>query len=312
MTLTELKYVIAVAHERHFGRAAEQCNVSQPSLSVAVKKLEEELGVKIFERRSSDVTVTPIGSIIVEQAHRVIEEAQRIKECAEQGKDPLSSPLHVGVIYTVAPYLLPPLVHQLRQSVPTMPLILTENYTTNLLESLRTGQIDCAILALPVDQPGLMMHPLYDEEFIAAVPADHVLAKQATLTRQDLKSEPMLLLGSGHCFRDQVLDFCADALRGDSNGRKQVEGSSLQTIGHMVAQGLGVTVLPASAMPYYKNEPLIKLMSFERSAVPKRRIVLLWRKSFPRTAAIEALNSAVSRLHLNGCKLLTSLPAVAA
>ncbi len=310
MTLTELKYILAVAKERHFGRAAESCHVSQPSLSVAIKKLENELDVKIFERRSSDVTVTPIGTVILEQAQRVLENADKLKESAAQGKDPLSGPLRLGVIYTIAPYLLPQLVGRMHETTPTMPLILSEAFTSVLLEQLKTGIIDCAVMALPIAQPGLMMQPLYDEEFVAAVPADHKLAERSSITREELTNEPMLLLGSGHCFRDQVLDFCADYAR--SEGKRTVEGTSLQTIIYMAAQGLGVTVLPASAEPYYRSSEFIKILPFEKPAVPKRRVALVWRKSFPRTAAIEAITHAVAKISLEGTRTLTALPAVPA
>ena len=312
MTLTELKYILAVARERHFGRAAEACHVSQPSLSVAVKKLEEELEVKIFERRSSDLTITPIGEVILEKARRVLENASELRELAAQGKDPLSGPLRLGAIYTIAPYLLPHLVNIAHKNTPAMPLILTEGFTAVLLEQLKAGEIDCAIVALPITQPGLMMQPLYDEEFVAAVPAEHQLAHKSTITREELTREPMLLLGSGHCFRDQILDFCSDFTHDDCGSRRTLEGTSLQTITYMVAQGLGVTVLPGSAVPYYKGTTDIRILPFEKPAVPKRRVVLVWRKSFPRTAAMQALTQAMQSIKLEGTRPLTTLPAVAA
>ncbi len=312
MTLTELKYILAVAQERHFGRAAESCHVSQPSLSVAVKKLEDELEVKIFERRSSDLTITPIGAVILEQAQRVLEDAAKLRECAAQGKDPLSGPLRLGVIYTIAPYLLPQLVGSVHKSTPSMPLILSEGFTAALLDQLKTGVIDCAVVALPISQPGLMMQPLYDEEFVAAVPAHHRLAQKSFITREELTSEPMLLLGSGHCFRDQILDFCSDYMHGDRDGRRTVEGTSLQTITYMVAQGLGVTVLPASSIAYYKESADIKILPFQKPSIPKRRVVLVWRKSFPRTAAMQALAAAMDNVRLPGTRNLTQLPAVPA
>lgn len=312
MTLTELKYILAVAQERHFGRAAEQCHVSQPSLSVAVKKLEEELSVKIFERRSSDITPTPIGSVILEQAQRVLENAERLRECAAQGRDPLAGPLRLGVIYTIAPFLLPQLLGRMHESAPTMPLILSENFTSTLLDQLKTGRIDCAIMALPIQQPGLMMQPLYDEEFVGAVCAEDPMAQCATIDREVLKNEPMLLLGAGHCFRDQILDFCSDINRTDGRGKKTVEGTSLQTIVYMVAQNLGMTVLPSSAVPFYGDIKGIRILPFERPAVPKRRVVLVWRKSFPRSAAVQAITQAVGGLKLYGCRAITSLPPVPA
>lgn len=312
MTLNELRYILAVARERHFGRAAESCHVSQPSLSVAVKKLEDELQVKIFERRSNEVTLTPTGAAIIDEAEHILDRCDKLRECAAQGRDPLTGALRLGVIYTIAPYLIPPLVSTIRTHVPMMPLILSENYTATLLEQLKSGTIDCAILALPIAQPGLMMQPLYGEDFVAAVPADHPIAKSETIVREQLKAEPMLMLGSGHCFRDQILDFCSEMARSDDFNKKAMEGTSLQTLVYMVSQGLGLTILPASAVPYYSSNPLIKILEFEKPNVPRRRVVLVWRKSFPRAAATEAVTKAASTLKLNGARILTSLPAVAA
>ena len=196
MTLTELKYIVAVARERHFGRAAEACNVSQPTLSVAVKKLEEELDVKIFERGASEVSVTPLGEQIVRQAQLIIEQAAALKEIARLGKDPLNGPLRLGVIYTIGPYLLPDLVRQAIERVPQMPLILQENFTAKLLEMLRSGELDCAIMAEPFPDTGLAVAPLYDEPFAAALPKGHPLAMRRSISVEELKSETMLLLGT--------------------------------------------------------------------------------------------------------------------
>jgi LysR family hydrogen peroxide-inducible transcriptional activator len=208
MTLTELKYIVAVARERHFGKAADACFVSQPTLSVAVKKLEEELDVKLFERSANEITVTALGEEIVRQAQSVLEQAANIKDIAKRGKDPLAGALKLGVIYTIAPYLLPDLVRQVITHLPQMPLMLQENFTVKLLEMLRTGEIDCAILAEPFPDAGLAVAPLYDEPFFAAVPIHHPLAKLSSVTTEALKNETMLLLGSGHCFRDHVLEVC--------------------------------------------------------------------------------------------------------
>ncbi|HPW09012.1 MAG TPA: LysR substrate-binding domain-containing protein, partial [Burkholderiaceae bacterium] len=210
MTLTELKYIVAVARERHFGKAADACYVSQPTLSVAVKKLEEELDLKLFERSANEVTVTPLGEEVVRQAQAVLEQAANIKEIAKRGKDPLAGPLRLGVIYTIAPYLLPELVKNVISKTPQMPLMLQENFTVKLLEMLRTGEIDCAILAEPFPDAGLAVAPLYDEPFLAVVPNGHALARQKTVTAEQLKAETMLLLGTGHCFRDHVLEVCPE------------------------------------------------------------------------------------------------------
>ena len=252
MTLTELKYIVAVAREKHFGRAADACYVSQPTLSVAVKKLEDELDVKIFERSAGEVTVTPLGEDIVRQAQSVLEQAAAIKEIAKRGKDPLAGALTLGVIYTIGPYLLPELVRQAIARTPQMPLMLQENFTVKLLEMLRTGELDCAIMAEPFPDTGLAIAPLYDEPFMVAVPRDHPLATRERISSAELKQETMLLLGTGHCFRDHVLEVCPEFARfsSDAEGiRKSFEGSSLETIRHMVASGMGLTVVPQLSIP---------------------------------------------------------------
>ncbi|AQS50601.1 MAG TPA: LysR family transcriptional regulator [Paenalcaligenes hominis] len=296
MTLTELKYIVAVARERHFGRAAEACYVSQPTLSVAIRKLEEELDVTIFERGGAEVGVTPIGLRIIEQAQKVLEEGANLKEIAKEGQNPLSGPLRVGIIYTVAPYLLPLLVPQQIKLTPQMPLVLQENYTVRLLELLRQGELDAAIVALPLNDSGFMVRELYDEPFVVAIPQGHEWSGRSHVDSSELKNETMLLLGTGHCFRDQVLDVCPELSRfsATSEGiQRTFEGSSLETIRHMVATGIGVTVLPATALSSTVQEnALLEYIPFN-APVPDRRIVLVWRKSFPRAAAIDALTEAI-------------------
>ncbi|MDY0744696.1 LysR substrate-binding domain-containing protein [Paucibacter sp. R3-3] len=306
MTLTELRYVVAVARERHFGRAAEACFVSQPTLSVAIKKLEEELDVKIFERGATEISVTPLGEDIVRQAQAVIEQAGAIKEIAKRGKDPLAGALKLGIIYTIGPYLLPELVKGIIDRVPQMPLILQENFTVKLLEMLRTGELDCAIMAEPFPDAGLALAPLYDEPFMVAVPAGHPFAQRDSISAQELKTETMLLLGNGHCFRDQVLEVCPEFARfsSDAEGiRKSFEGSSLETIKHMVASGMGVTVVPVLSVPR-EPHPHLRFIPFEAPA-PTRRVVLAWRKTFTRYEAIAALRNAVYECELNGVTRLT-------
>ena len=303
MTLTELKYIVAVARERHFGRAAEACFVSQPTLSVAIKKLEEELGTQIFERRTNEVTTTPAGERIVSQAQRVLDEAGRIKEIARQGKDPLAGPLRLGIIYTIGPYLLPSLVRQLLKDAPQMPLLLTENFTVKLLELLKNGEINVAIMALPLPETGLLMQAVYDEPFVIAVPRLHPWAKRKSIPSEDLKKETMLLLGSGHCFRDHVLEVCPELSRFSSSAegiQKTFEGSSLETIRHMVGSGLGVTVLPMMSVPEKPpRDSLLQYVPFKPPA-PDRRVVLAWRKSFTRVPAVEALRQAILKCPLHG------------
>ena len=306
MTLTELKYIVAVARERHFGRAAEACFVSQPTLSVAIKKLEEELDVKIFERGASEVSVTPLGEEIVRQAQQVIEQAAAIREIAKRGKDPVRGQLRLGVIYTIGPYLLPDLVKNAIEQVPQMPLLLQENFTARLLEMLRTGELDCAIMAVPFPDSGLAVAPLYDEPFMAAVPVSHPLAQRQSVTAEELKNETMLLLGTGHCFRDHVLEVCPEYARfsSDAEGiRKSFEGSSLETIKYMVASGMGVTVVPMLSVPK-DEQPHLRYIPFAEP-VPTRRVVLAWRRTFTRYEAIAALRNAIYACPLPGVKRLS-------
>jgi len=325
MTLTELKYIVAVARERHFGKAAQACFVSQPTLSVAVKKFEDELDVKLFERSAGEVAVTPLGEAIVRQAQSVLEQAAGIREIAQRGKNPLAGPLKLGVIYTIGPYLLPDLVRQVIERTPQMPLILQENFTARLLEMLRTGEIDCAILAEPFPDAGLALAPLYDEPFLAAVPAGHPLAGRAEVTTRELKNETLLLLGTGHCFRDHVLQVCPEfaGFSSDAEGiRKSFEGSSLETIKHMVASGIGVTLVPrlsVSAEALARTGPkrarhakddaglvrYLPVKDAETGAAPTRRVVLAWRRSFTRYEAIAALRNAVYACELPGIRRLT-------
>jgi LysR family hydrogen peroxide-inducible transcriptional activator len=319
MTLTELKYIVAVARERHFGKAAEACFVSQPTLSVAVKKLEEELEVKLFERSANEVTVTHLGEEIVRQAQSVLEQAANIKDIAKRGKDPLAGSLALGVIYTIAPYLLPDLVRQVIGRTPQMPLMLQENFTVKLLEMLRSGEIDCAILAEPFPDAGLATAPLYDEPFFAALPVGHPLAALESVSTEQLKSETMLLLGNGHCFRDHVLEVCPEFARFSSNAggiRKSFEGSSLETIKHMVAAGMGITLVPRLSVPREALEAkkrqhedafvkYLPVVDEKGAAPPTRRIVMAWRRSFTRYEAIAALRNAIYACELPGVTRLS-------
>ena len=317
MTLTELKYIVAVAREKHFGRAAEACFVSQPTLSVAIKKLEDELEVKLFERSANEVTVTPLGEEIVRQAQSVLEQAAAIKEIAKRGKDPLAGPPRLGVIYTIGPYLLPDLVRQAIARTPQMPLMLQENFTVRLLEMLRTGEMDCAIMAEPFPDTGLAIAPLYDEPFLAAVPSTHPLSEHKTVRAEELKQETMLLLGTGHCFRDHVLEVCPEFARfsSDAEGiRKSFEGSSLETIKHMVAAGMGVTLVPRLSVPKEAFSPKPKRRSDDQAFVkylpfdgdpPSRRVVLAWRRSFTRYEAIAALRNSIYACELPGVTRLS-------
>jgi LysR family hydrogen peroxide-inducible transcriptional activator len=300
MTLNELRFIVAVAQELSFRRAAEKSFISQPALSLAIQKLEEELGLKIFERGRNEITVTPTGLAIVEQAQRVLEEAERIREIAAQGKNQLASPLRIGIIYSVGPYLLPALISELKTVAPKMSLEVEENITANLDTGLRNGRLDVIIIALPFGDAGILTHSLYDESFEVVVSNDHRWAKRRSIAAHELAGEKVLLLDSGHCFSNQVAEACPEINRKSAEIQ---QGTSLETIRNMVASGLGITVLPASANGERYRSPLLRVIPFEQP-VPARRIALAWRKSFARTQAVDALIQAVSLANVAGIRHL--------
>ncbi|GAA0826076.1 MULTISPECIES: hydrogen peroxide-inducible genes activator [Marinomonas] len=292
MTLTELKYVVMLAKEKHFGHAAEKCHVSQPTLSVAVKKLEEELGAAIFERSKSSVYITPIGEQIVAQAKRVIEQANTIKELASSGHNQLKGPIKIGAIFTIAPYLFPMMIPNLRAITNDMPLIIEEDLTENLRPKLRNGELDAIIIALPFNEPDVVTQPIYEEEFVVLMPKDHPWTKLSHINTDQLSTDNLLLLGKGHCFSEQVLEACPLVKEEEfSEGRTIVNGSSLETIRYMVASGLGVTVLPKSAVTNI-DHTLLEVRPFEEPA-PKRTVALAWRASYPRPNAIDVVSQAI-------------------
>ncbi|MGB7597476.1 MAG: hydrogen peroxide-inducible genes activator [Gallionella sp.] len=300
MTLNELRYIVAVAQERNFRRAAEKSYISQPALSLAIQKLDEELGLKIFERGKNNITVTPVGNEIVGQAQRTLEEVEHIREIARQGKNQLAGTLRVGIIYSVGPYLLPDLVPELKKIAPAMPLEIEENITANLDALLRNGKLDVIIIALPYGDSGIFTRPVYDEPFEVVVGNDHHWAKRRSVKAQELSTEKVLLLDSGHCFSNQVEEACPELERKGANIQ---QGTSFETIRNMVASGLGITVLPASAnSPRYRNR-LLQVIPFAKP-VPSRRIALAWRKSFARVQAVEALAQAIAHAKISGIKLL--------
>ncbi|MEN8712123.1 MAG: hydrogen peroxide-inducible genes activator [Arenicellales bacterium] len=307
MTLTELRYIVAVARERHFGRAASACFVSQSTLSIGVRKLEDELGISLFERSRNEVTLTARGELIVEQAHRVLEEVDVITQLAESEKGPLVGSLRIGAIHTIGPYIFPGLIPILLEQAPEMPLIVQENFTTNLTTLLKQGQLDAIIISYPYDEPGIVTLPLYDEPFVVVVPSSHPWAQKKTISRDILPEENIMLLGAGNCFRDQVLDFCPDCLQAsqkDIGLQQTLEGSSLETIRHMVMSGIGISVFPATAAGAHDYSH--RLLAVKRLAgkQPSRRVALAWRKSFPRRQAIDTLIDSIQQLDLTSVKML--------
>jgi len=303
MTLNELRFIVAVAQERNFRRAAEKAFISQPALSLAIQKLEEELGVKIFERGKNYVTPTPIGTAIVAQAQRVLEEAERIPALAAEGRNQLISPLRVGIIHSVGPYLLPDLIPALKEVAPQMALEVEENITANLEGLLRNGRLDVIIIALPFGDASILTHALYDEPFQVVVNSEHGWAARRSIRAPELSGEKVLLLDAGHCFSNQVEKACPELHR---KGAEIQQGTSLETIRNMVASGLGITVLPASAnSPRYRSK-LLRIIPFSKP-VPSRRIALAWRKSFTRTQAVEALAQAIALAEISGITHLETL-----
>lgn len=299
MTLTEMRYIVALARERHFGKAAESCHVSQPTLSVALKKVEGQLGAVLFERAASEVRITSLGERIVAQARRVLEEAVRLEEIAGTAGDPMTGPLRVGVIYTIAPYLLPKLVPALYQYAPAMPLFLKEDFTANLIPALKAGELDVIVIALPFAEPGLVAQAVYDEPFRVVVPANHLWADRPDVKADDLDGQNLLLLGQGNCFRDQVLESCPRLTAPDALAHS-LEGGSLETIRYMVASGAGVAVMPSTAAdPLIDNEPMVKVLPFSGKQ-PARTVGLVWRVTFPRPQAIDAVRAALLSCRLPG------------
>lgn len=305
MTLTELRYVVAVARLRHFGKAAESCFVSQPTLSVGVRKLEEELGVRLFERSRADVLITPIGERIVAQAEEVLRAAGQLEALAAAAQDPLGHQLVLGVIYTIGPYLVPRLIPGLKKLAPQLSLIVKENFTDALTADLKRGELDAAIMSLPLSDPALIAQPLYDEPFLVAVPTDHRLAKVPAVTPNELNGETLLLLGARNCFREQVMEICPACATGANVGgaalQKTLEGSSLDTICQMVAMGAGITILPSTMRISEDLKDHLVTRPFVEPA-PVRRVAIFYRRGFPRPQVIHALAEAVRGAALPGVR----------
>lgn len=293
MTLTELRYIVALAQTKHFGKAAKLCHVSQPTLSVAINKLEKSLGCHLFERRPNAVRITSIGEPIIAQAHKVLEEASKIEQLSHKDKDQTSTPLKIGAIYTIGPYLFPALIPKLNKLAPHMPLIIQESYTAVLREKLQTGELDAIIIALPFTEPGVLTKPLYDEKFSILLPKDHPLASKTSIKANQLTNENVLLLGEGHCFRDQIVKLCPQCIQSDNN-QQTMEDSSLETLRAMVASGYGITILPNSATHNKAFQSNLITRPFSGKA-PQRTVALAWRDSFPRSKAISLLIEALKR-----------------
>ena len=302
MTLTDLRYIVAVARERHFGRAAEACFVSQPTLSIAVRKLEKELGVPLFERRLNEIVSTPIGAKVIAQAQRTLEAAEMVKHIAREGRDQLNSPLRIGATYTIGPYLFPELVPVLHKAAPLMPLLIEENYTANLAEKLKQGELDVIFVSLPFEERGILSITLYEEPFVVLLPSSHPLTERDRIKPQALENSDLLLMGQGHCFRDQVLRACPACLsqsESETNPHTTLEGGSLETIRHMVASGLGLTVFPCTAAGADRyTQRLLTIRRFIEP-VPYRHVALAWRSTFTRPKVIDVIKQAVNDCNIS-------------
>ena len=293
MNLRDLKYLVALAELRHFGKAAEACFVSQPTLSMQIRKLEEELGVALFERAPRKVMLTPAGQDMVQRARRVLAEVDQMKEAARRSKDPEAGVLRLGVFPTLGPYLLPHVVPQLRERFPQLELQLVEEKSDILLQRLREGRLDAALLALPLHDEQLHAQFLFEEPFVFAAPAQHPLAQGDALSIDALTDETLLLLEDGHCLRDQALDVCRLSGAQEKAGFR---ATSLETLRQMVAAGAGVTLLPALAVHAPVAQPRnIRVVPF-RDPPPSRRIALVWRKSSAMDGFLLALADTIGTL----------------
>ncbi|MBL4743126.1 MAG: LysR family transcriptional regulator [Cycloclasticus sp.] len=292
MNLRDLKYIVAVADLKSFVKAAEQCFVSQPTLSMQIKKLEESLNIKIFERNNKRVLITALGEEIITTARRILQEAELIEAIAKNAQDPFAGNLTLGAFPTLAPYILPALIPRIKEELPKLRLILIEEKTEHLITQLKEGRIDVALLAAPINDDTLMAEQLFDDEFMLAVAPSHPLANKSSVNAADLMNEPLLLLDEGHCLRDQALQFCQiTGVKEEQNLR----ATSLETLRQMVIAGTGITFIPNIAIQ--GDIAAIHYIPFE-APQPKRRICLVWRKTNPRIK----LMSELKRIIINSCK----------
>ncbi len=295
MNLRDLKYLVALAEHKHFGRAASACFVSQPTLSTQIRKLEDELGVSLVERAPRQVMLTPAGRDAAERARRIVADVEDMKEAARRSRNPEAGAVRLGIFPTLGPYLLPHVVSRVRQRFPQLELLLIEEKTEVILRQLREGRLDVGILALPLHDDQLHIELLFEEPFMLAVPRSHALAASSTLTIKDLAHQSLLLLEDGHCLRDQALDVCHLAGAVEKTGFR---ATSLETLRQMVAANVGITLLPVLAVkPPVAASQDLRLLAF-RAPAPSRRIAMVWRRS-----------SAMSEFLVNLAALFRDLPA---
>jgi LysR family transcriptional regulator, hydrogen peroxide-inducible genes activator len=292
MTLQELRYVVALADKGHFVRAAEACHVGQPTLSMQLKKLEDYLGVLLFDRNKHHLRPTPVGEAIIEQARIALGVVDQIRQIAHRGQDPMNRPLRLGVIPTLGPYLIPHVLPPIRRGFPQLALYLREDLTGPLLERLRQGRLDALLLAIPVRGDDVDVLPLFFEEFVVALPNGHALTSKPQIDEHDLVREDLLLLEEGHCLRDQALAICHSRV---SEQREELEATSIETLRHMVAAGAGCTLLPVLATSLGAggmHDGLVTVRTLAPPA-PTRTIGLVWRHHFPGEALVRRLGELV-------------------
>ena len=293
MNLRDVKYVIAVAETGHFGRAAAKCFVSQPTLSGQIKKLEDELGITIFERTNRSVEITPVGEAILTHARAIMEQADAIKQLAQAHRDPLAGPLRIGAIPTLSPYLMPLILAPLKKQLPQMKLFLSEEMTKTLLERLRSHEIDAALLATTVEEQEFETLPLFDEPFWVAYARDHAFYEKDQIRLRDLTNENLLLLAEGHCLADQAMEVCKVKERQTHGEMADLRASSLETLIQLVGAGYGITLVPALAMrgSWTAGSGVVAQPLVIKNAL--RRVSLVFRRSFPRRAALRAFADVI-------------------
>jgi LysR family hydrogen peroxide-inducible transcriptional activator len=293
MNLRDLKYFIMLAETRHFGQAAARSFVSQPTLSGQIKKLEDELGVTLFERTKKSVVLTAVGETLLPYARRTVEEAEALAQLARAGRDPLTGPLRLGVIPTLSPYLMPLMLAPLKRKHPQLRLVLTEELTERLLERLHRHELDAALIATPVKDPELAVRALFDEPFWLAIPRKHPLYTKDSIVRRDLDQLDLLLLSEGHCLAEQAMEVCHLSQRAQTGEQADLRAASLDTLLQLVGAGMGATLVPALAL---RSAAMTGSGVVTRQLeVPDayRRVSLVWRRSFPRVAAVEALTEVI-------------------
>lgn len=295
-SLHELRYIIALAEEKHFGHAAQKCFVSQPTLSIAVKKIEQSLGVTIFERSKTKVLLTEVGQQIIDKAYGIMRTVKEIQDIALTSQDIYAKPLKVGAIYTVGPYLFPNLISNINKSNAKLRLIIEEGFTSQLTTKLLNGDLDAIIVAMPFERPDVLVTELYSEPLDIIIPINHEWSSKQSINPEELSSQRLLLLGQGNCFRDQVLNICPQCTDyGANSDNGMIITSSLETIKYMVANNIGISIMPRSAIIDIKNSnPFIQRKPFASQA-PKREIVIAYRVEFPRGKLVHQVADLIGK-----------------